>query len=153
MVRAWRKIHKKGGNELGPKNCIVLEPYTAWVRRRASEYLMPYNYPRPTPLVVAGPSTLPNQGVIDDPDDYAKGRAKHSSANYGNKGSRLQLGQEKGKVSIATRAREKNRNKGKSKQGLVVSRQSKTRQDIASRAYVSHLNMRIRVVVVRLTRG
>ncbi|KAI5444133.1 hypothetical protein KIW84_012663 [Lathyrus oleraceus] len=30
---------------------------------------MPYEYPRPTPLVVAGPSTLPNQGVIDDPND------------------------------------------------------------------------------------
>ncbi|KAI5438464.1 hypothetical protein KIW84_024269 [Lathyrus oleraceus] len=69
MVRAWRKIHKKGRSELGPKNCIALEPYTTWVRKRASEYLMPYDYPRPTPLVVAGPSTLPNQGVIDDPDD------------------------------------------------------------------------------------
>ncbi|KAI5417974.1 hypothetical protein KIW84_042560 [Lathyrus oleraceus] len=69
MVRAWRKFHKKGRNELGPKNCIALEPYTTWVRKRASEYLMPYDYPRPTPLVVAGPSTLPNQGVIDDPDD------------------------------------------------------------------------------------
>ncbi|KAI5444384.1 hypothetical protein KIW84_012857 [Lathyrus oleraceus] len=69
MVRAWRKIHKKGRNELGPKNCIALEPYTTWVRKRASEYLMPYDYPRPTPLVVAGSSTLPNQGVIDDPDD------------------------------------------------------------------------------------
>ncbi|KAI5402704.1 hypothetical protein KIW84_050344 [Lathyrus oleraceus] len=69
MVRAWRKVHKKGRKELGPKNCIALEPYTAWVRKRASEYLMPYDYPRPTPLVVAGPSTLPNQGVIDDPDD------------------------------------------------------------------------------------
>ena len=32
---------------------------------------------------------------------------------------------------------------------LVV---SQTRQDIASRAYVSHLNMRIRVAVVRLHR-
>ncbi|KAI5415778.1 hypothetical protein KIW84_040989 [Lathyrus oleraceus] len=63
MVRAWRNIHKKGRNELGPKNCIALEPYTSWVRQRASEYLMPYDYPRPTPLVVAGPSTLPNQGV------------------------------------------------------------------------------------------
>ncbi|KAI5438368.1 hypothetical protein KIW84_024203 [Lathyrus oleraceus] len=69
MVRAWRKIHKKGRSELGPKNCIALEPYTTWVRRRASEYLMPYDYPRPTPLVVAGPSTLPNQGVIDDLND------------------------------------------------------------------------------------
>ncbi|KAI5402155.1 hypothetical protein KIW84_066563 [Lathyrus oleraceus] len=63
MVRAWRKIHKKGRNELGPKNCIALELYTDWVRKRASEYLMPYDYPRPTPLIVAGPSTLPNQGV------------------------------------------------------------------------------------------
>ncbi|KAI5435909.1 hypothetical protein KIW84_022363 [Lathyrus oleraceus] len=69
MVRAWRKIHKKGRSELGPKNCIALEPYTAWVRKRASEYLMPYDYPRPTPLVVAGPSTLPNQGVEELRDE------------------------------------------------------------------------------------
>ncbi|KAI5430104.1 hypothetical protein KIW84_034612 [Lathyrus oleraceus] len=63
MVRAWRKIHRNGRNELGPKNYIALEPYTSWVRRRTSEYLMPYEYPRPTPLVMAGPSTLPDQGV------------------------------------------------------------------------------------------
>ncbi|KAI5389333.1 hypothetical protein KIW84_074832 [Lathyrus oleraceus] len=63
MVRAWRKIHKKGRNELGPKKCITLESYTSWVRQRASEYLMPYDYRIPTPLNVAGPSTLPNQGV------------------------------------------------------------------------------------------
>ncbi|KAI5389624.1 hypothetical protein KIW84_075060 [Lathyrus oleraceus] len=83
MVRAWRKIHRKGRKELGPKNCIALEPYTIWVRKRASEYLIPYEYPRPTPMIMVGPSTLPNQGikekdalieflehpVIDDPDD------------------------------------------------------------------------------------
>ncbi|CAL5211354.1 unnamed protein product [Lathyrus oleraceus] len=69
MVRAWRKVHKKGRKELGPKNCIALDPYTAWVRKRASEYLMPYDYPRPTPLVVAGPSTLPNQGVEELRDE------------------------------------------------------------------------------------
>ncbi|KAI5408161.1 hypothetical protein KIW84_054123 [Lathyrus oleraceus] len=69
MVRAWRKIHKKGRNELGPKNCIALESYTSWVRQRASEYLMPYDYPRPTPLVVAGPSTLPNQGIKELRDE------------------------------------------------------------------------------------
>ncbi|KAI5389495.1 hypothetical protein KIW84_074960 [Lathyrus oleraceus] len=63
MVRAWRKIHRKGRKDLGPKNCIALEPYTVWVRKRASEYLMPYEYPRPTPMIMAGPSTLPNQGV------------------------------------------------------------------------------------------
>ena len=30
---------------------------------------MPYEYPRPTPLVVAGPSTLPNQGVEELRDE------------------------------------------------------------------------------------
>ncbi|KAI5445923.1 hypothetical protein KIW84_013958 [Lathyrus oleraceus] len=69
MVRAWRKIHKKGRSELGPKNCIALEPYTSWVRQRASEYLMPYDYPRPTPLVVVGPSTLSNQGIEELRDE------------------------------------------------------------------------------------
>ncbi|KAI5394882.1 hypothetical protein KIW84_061489 [Lathyrus oleraceus] len=69
MVRAWRKIHRKGRKELGPKNCIALEPYTSWVKRRASEHLMPYEYPRPTPLVVAGPSTLSDQGVEELRDE------------------------------------------------------------------------------------
>ena len=55
------------------------------------------------------------------------------------------------RVSIATRARERdglNRNEGERKELVLVV--SQTRQDIASRAYVSHLDMRIRVVVVRL---
>jgi hypothetical protein len=69
MVRAWRKVHRKGRNELGPKNCIALEPYTAWVRKRALEYRMPYDYPRPTPMVMVGPSTLPNQGVEELRDE------------------------------------------------------------------------------------
>ncbi|KAI5416098.1 hypothetical protein KIW84_041226 [Lathyrus oleraceus] len=89
MVRAWRKIHKKGRNELGPKNCIALEPYTSWVRQRASEYLMPYDYPRPTPLVVAGPSTLPNQDVIDDPNDTWTSLLPRSSKFWKRKYDRL----------------------------------------------------------------
>ncbi|KAI5426621.1 hypothetical protein KIW84_032160 [Lathyrus oleraceus] len=89
MVRAWRKIHKKGRNELGPKNCIALEPYTSWVRQRASEYLMPYDYPRPTPLVVAGPSTLPNQSVIDDPNDTWTSLLPQSSKFWKRKYDRL----------------------------------------------------------------
>ena len=55
------------------------------------------------------------------------------------------------RVSIATRARERgglNRNEGERKELVLVV--SQTRQDIASRAYVSHLDMRIRVAVVRL---
>ena len=55
------------------------------------------------------------------------------------------------RVSIATRAREwegLNRNEGERKELVLVV--SQTRQDIASRAYVSHLDMRIRVAVVRL---
>ena len=69
MVRAWRKVHKKGRKELGLKNYIALEPYTAWVRKRALEYHMPYDYPRPTPMVMVGPSTLPNQGVKELRDE------------------------------------------------------------------------------------
>ncbi|KAI5444171.1 hypothetical protein KIW84_012695 [Lathyrus oleraceus] len=69
MVRAWRKVHRKGRNELGPKSCIALEPYTAWVRKRYLEYRMPYEYPRPTPMVMVGPSTLPNQGVEELRDE------------------------------------------------------------------------------------
>ncbi|KAI5399307.1 hypothetical protein KIW84_064608 [Lathyrus oleraceus] len=89
MVRAWRKIHKKGRSELGPKNCIALEPYTSWVRQRDSEYLMPYDYPRPTPLDVAGPSTLPNQGVIDDPNDTWTSLLPQSSKFWKRKYDRL----------------------------------------------------------------
>ncbi|KAI5443938.1 hypothetical protein KIW84_012533 [Lathyrus oleraceus] len=46
-----------------------LEPYTAWVRKRALEYRMPYDYPRPTHMVMVGPSTLPNQGVKELRDE------------------------------------------------------------------------------------
>ena len=69
MVRAWRKVHRKGRNELGPKNCVALEAYTLWVRKRALEYRMPYEYPRPTPMVMDRPSTLPNQGVEELRDE------------------------------------------------------------------------------------
>ncbi|KAI5421826.1 hypothetical protein KIW84_045313 [Lathyrus oleraceus] len=89
MVRAWRKIHKKGRKELGPKNCVALEPYIAWVRKRASEYLMPYEYPRPTPLVMVGPSTLPDQGVIDDPNDAWTSLLPQSSKFWKRKYDRL----------------------------------------------------------------
>ncbi|KAI5387733.1 hypothetical protein KIW84_073724 [Lathyrus oleraceus] len=92
MVLAWCKVHRKGRNELGSKNCVALEPYTSWVRKRALEYRMSYEYPRPTPMVMVGPSTLPNQGVeelrdedcsrawvIDEPDDVVTSLLPHSS--------------------------------------------------------------------------
>ncbi|KAI5413515.1 hypothetical protein KIW84_057910 [Lathyrus oleraceus] len=63
------KVHRKGRKELGLKNCIALEPYTSWVRKRALDYRMPYDYPRPTPMVMVGPSTLPNQGVEELRDE------------------------------------------------------------------------------------
>ncbi|KAI5406175.1 hypothetical protein KIW84_052787 [Lathyrus oleraceus] len=69
MVHAWCKVHRKGRKELGPKNCIALEPYTSWVRKTTFEYRMPHDYPRPTPMVMVGPSTLPNQGVEELRDE------------------------------------------------------------------------------------
>ncbi|KAI5409729.1 hypothetical protein KIW84_055253 [Lathyrus oleraceus] len=79
MVRAWRKIHRKGRKEMGPKNCIALEPYTSWVRKRASEYRMPYDYPRPTPMVM----------VIDEPDDVVTSLLPQSSRFWKRKYDRL----------------------------------------------------------------
>ncbi|KAI5384771.1 hypothetical protein KIW84_071676 [Lathyrus oleraceus] len=102
MVCAWRKIHRKGRKELGPRNCIALEPYTSWVRKRASEYRMPYDYPRPTPMVMVGPSTLLNQGVeklrdedrsrawiFDEPDDVVTSLLPQSSKFWKRKYDRL----------------------------------------------------------------
>ncbi|KAI5435067.1 hypothetical protein KIW84_021772 [Lathyrus oleraceus] len=102
MVHAWRKIHRKGRKELGPKNCIALEPYTSWVRRIAYEYRMPYDHPRPTPMVMVGPSTLPNQGVeelrdedrsrawvIDELDDVVTSLLPQSSRFWKRKYDRL----------------------------------------------------------------
>ena len=69
MVRPLRKIHRKGRKELGLKNCIALEPYPSWVRKRVLEYRMPYDYPRPTRMVMVGRSTIPNQGVEELKDE------------------------------------------------------------------------------------
>jgi hypothetical protein len=49
---AWHNIHRKGKGELGLKNCIALEPYTSWVKKREKEFKMPYAYERHMSLIV-----------------------------------------------------------------------------------------------------
>ncbi|KAI5429248.1 hypothetical protein KIW84_034026 [Lathyrus oleraceus] len=61
MVRAWHNVHRKGRSKLGPCNCIDLEAYTLWVKKRALELKIPYACERPMFVVVAEPSTFPNQ--------------------------------------------------------------------------------------------
>ncbi|KAI5436163.1 hypothetical protein KIW84_022572 [Lathyrus oleraceus] len=53
----------KGRSELGPCNCVALEAYTIWVKKKALELKMSYACERPMSLVVAEPSTLHNQDL------------------------------------------------------------------------------------------
>ncbi|KAI5387228.1 hypothetical protein KIW84_073392 [Lathyrus oleraceus] len=72
MIRAWHNVHRKGRSKLGPHNCVVLEDYTIWVKKRDLELKMPYAYEKPMSLVVAEPSTLPNQDVKKLEDTLTK---------------------------------------------------------------------------------
>ncbi|KAI5398874.1 hypothetical protein KIW84_064312 [Lathyrus oleraceus] len=63
---------KKGRFELGPCNCVALEAYTLWVKKRAMELKMHYPCERPMSMVVVEPLTLPNQDVEDLEDALIK---------------------------------------------------------------------------------
>ena len=71
-MNAWHNVHRKGRSELGPYNCVVLEAYTTWVKKRALEMKMPFSCERPMSLVVAKPSTLPNQDIEELEDTLTK---------------------------------------------------------------------------------
>ncbi|KAI5396191.1 hypothetical protein KIW84_062406 [Lathyrus oleraceus] len=62
----------KGRSELGPCNCVALEVYTLWVKKRALEFKMPYACERPMSMVMVEPSNLPNQDVEELEDALAK---------------------------------------------------------------------------------
>ncbi|KAI5431438.1 hypothetical protein KIW84_035576 [Lathyrus oleraceus] len=62
----------EGRSELGPCNCVALEAYTLWVKKRALELKMPYPYERPMSMVVVEPLTLPNQDVEELEDTLIK---------------------------------------------------------------------------------
>lgn len=59
IVHAWHKIHKKGKDELGNKDCVALEPYTPWVQVRASNIKIPYPPEEPMFSKVIGPNPVP----------------------------------------------------------------------------------------------
>ena len=61
-----------GRFKLGPCNCVALEVYTLWVKKRALELKMPYPCERPMTMVVVEPLTLPNQDVEQLEDALAK---------------------------------------------------------------------------------
>jgi len=72
MIHAWHNVHRKGRSELGPYNCVALEAYTIWVKKRVVELKMPYACERPMSLVMVEPSTLPNQDVEELEDALSK---------------------------------------------------------------------------------
>ncbi|KAI5429462.1 hypothetical protein KIW84_034164 [Lathyrus oleraceus] len=65
MVNAWHNVHMKGRSYLGPCNCVALEAYTIWVKKRTLELKMSYACERHMSMVVAEPSTLPNQDALN----------------------------------------------------------------------------------------
>lgn len=65
VIRAWGSIHRIGKIELGKKNCIALEPYTQWVRLRATQIRMPYSHHDPLQPLAPKTSYIP-------PDDKEK---------------------------------------------------------------------------------
>ncbi|KAI5421777.1 hypothetical protein KIW84_045276 [Lathyrus oleraceus] len=72
MIHAWHNLHRKGRSELGPDNCVALEAYTTWAKKRALELKMPYASERPMSMVVVESLTLPNQDVEEFEDALAK---------------------------------------------------------------------------------
>ncbi|KAI5411755.1 hypothetical protein KIW84_056719 [Lathyrus oleraceus] len=72
IVHAWHNVHRKGRFELGPCNCVALEAYTLWVKKRDLELKMPYPCERPVSMVVVEPLTLPNQDVEELEDALVK---------------------------------------------------------------------------------
>ncbi|KAI5398252.1 hypothetical protein KIW84_063881 [Lathyrus oleraceus] len=72
MIHVWRDVHRKGRSELGPGNCVALEAYTLWMKKRALELKMPYACERPISMVVVEPLTLLNQDVEELEDALAK---------------------------------------------------------------------------------
>ncbi|KAI5444137.1 hypothetical protein KIW84_012667 [Lathyrus oleraceus] len=72
IVHAWHNVPRKGRSELGSRNCVALEAYTLWVKKRAMELKMAYPCERPMSMVVVEPLTLPNQDVEELEDVLAK---------------------------------------------------------------------------------
>jgi hypothetical protein len=72
IMHDWHNVHMKGRSELGPRNCVALEAYTLWVKKRALELKMPYPCERPMSMVVVEPSTLPNQDAEELEDALVK---------------------------------------------------------------------------------
>ncbi|KAI5424032.1 hypothetical protein KIW84_030303 [Lathyrus oleraceus] len=72
IMHAWHNMHRKGRSELGLCNCVALEAYTLWVKKRALELKMPYPCERLMSMVVVESLTLPNQDVEELEDALAK---------------------------------------------------------------------------------
>ncbi|KAI5444310.1 hypothetical protein KIW84_012807 [Lathyrus oleraceus] len=72
MIHPWHNVHRKGRSELGPCNYVALEAYIIWVKKRALKLKMSYCCEGPMSLVMAEPSTLPNQDVEELEDALTK---------------------------------------------------------------------------------
>src|ERR1043165_2624279 len=61
MVKAWHHIRRKEkGKE---KNCVAMETYTSWVKKRAKEFRMPYAYEDPMFSITSKSTNFPVEAV------------------------------------------------------------------------------------------
>src|SRR3954470_9948777 len=77
MMRAWYDVRwKEKGEE---RNCIAMEAYTCWVKKRAKEFQMPYDYEKPMSLVVPQLPNIPIPTMKEYQDTLAKMRLEKNA--------------------------------------------------------------------------
>src|ERR1051325_1121045 len=70
MIRAWHHIRRKEKGDT--RNCVAMEIYTSWVKKRAKEFRIPYAYEKPMFPVVSKSTTIP----IETMGEYQEALAK-----------------------------------------------------------------------------
>src|SRR3954466_6631242 len=77
MVRAWYDVRRKGKG--GIKNCIATNAYTSWVKKRAKEFQMPYDYEKPMFPAVSQLHNVPINTAEEYQEILAKMRLEKDS--------------------------------------------------------------------------
>ena len=61
MIKAWHHIRRKEKGKA--KNCVAMETYTSWVKKRAKEFQMPYAYEDPMFSIASKSTSFPDKAV------------------------------------------------------------------------------------------
>src|ERR1051325_11510483 len=61
MIKAWHHIRRKEKGKA--RNCVAMETYTSWVKKRAKEFRMPYAYEDPMFSIASKSTNFPDKAV------------------------------------------------------------------------------------------